>query len=584
MEFTYGHGDRPVPGYTIMRAVGRGGFGEVYFAVSDGGREVALKRLVENAEIELRGVKRCINIKSPHLVSVFDIVTGDDGRPYVIMEYIAGPSLRDLLSEHPQGLGREQTLHVFRGIAAALACLHDHSIVHRDLKPENIFLDEGYVKIGDYGLAKHISVSQPGRQTINLGTVHYMAPEIATGRYDHRVDIYALGVVLYEMLTGQPPFTGNDMYEIALKHAASAVDPRSLPSAYRRVVMTALAKDPAERYDSVQGMGRDVSVQDPARPQPNRVPAPSRSRALPRLTVLSGEGRFGRLCMMVIAALCMAFAVSLASSATVVDARPAARAASAVAVPSFDALLGSVFLPTLLVLIAGSIYAGSIGLWFYNRSHARSCSGLVCRSMVAAGVTGMWACAFSAAYHGGHPMARHSEELLLALLVGLALVNWYGVATPRRSVRVSLSQAVIAALLGWVGCLVADVESFMPIGLLGGMAICVGFLCPMTEDLSEERQAVRTRPPRHAERGTPVECTRTTAERSPSAGEMKRRRLSRWWWVLIPLLFLLLKFSTMVVVAIIVGTVAAIREIVKAGGTVLPGGVRQKDPFGVEAL
>ena len=75
MQFTYGHGDRPLPGYTIMRAVGRGAFGEVYFAVSDGGREVALKRLVDNAEIELRGVRRCINIKNPHLVSVFDILT-----------------------------------------------------------------------------------------------------------------------------------------------------------------------------------------------------------------------------------------------------------------------------------------------------------------------------------------------------------------------------------------------------------------------------------------------------------------------------------------------------------------------------
>ena len=105
MEFAYGHGDRPLPGYTIMRAVGRGAFGEVYFAVSDGGREVALKRLVDNADIEIRGVKRVINLKNPHLVSVFDIMTGEDGRPYIIMEYVAGPSLRDILNEHPQGLG-----------------------------------------------------------------------------------------------------------------------------------------------------------------------------------------------------------------------------------------------------------------------------------------------------------------------------------------------------------------------------------------------------------------------------------------------------------------------------------------------
>jgi hypothetical protein len=209
--------------------------------------------------------------------------------------------------------------------------------------------------------------------------------------------------------------------------------------------------------------------------------------------------------------------------------------------------------------------------------------------MVAAGVIGIWAVTFFPLYEGGHFKEGPQEELLFAVLIGLALVNWYGASTPRRKVRVSLNQAILAALLGWVGCLVAEVESFVPIGLLGGMALCVGFLCPLMEDLSQERQAVRARPRRHAERGASVErtagCARnpgTTAEPSPSR-EMKRQRWS-WWWMLLLLPFLLLKFSSVVIFGVIVGTVVAIRELIKTTGKIVPGGVREKDPFGVEAL
>jgi len=178
MAYTFKHGDRPLDDFTIQRAVGAGGFGEVYYAISDGGREVALKYLRDNPQIELRGVSHCINLKSPHLISIFDVKKNADGDYFVIMEYCSGPSLRDLLVAEPNGFGPEKAAFFVREIAKGLAYLHDHGIVHRDLKPGNISYDDGYVKIGDYGLSKFIAVSRHSAQTASVGTVHYMAPRM----------------------------------------------------------------------------------------------------------------------------------------------------------------------------------------------------------------------------------------------------------------------------------------------------------------------------------------------------------------------------------------------------------------------
>jgi serine/threonine protein kinase len=163
--------------------VGRGGFGEVYYAISDGGREVALKYLKENPQVELRGVSHCINLKSPHLVSIFDVKKNAEGEYFIVMEYISGPSLRDLLIAEPKGFAPEKAAFFTREIGKGLAYLHDRGIVHRDMKPGNIFFDDGYVKIGDYGLSKFIAVSRHSVQTSSVGTVHYMAPEIGSGNY-----------------------------------------------------------------------------------------------------------------------------------------------------------------------------------------------------------------------------------------------------------------------------------------------------------------------------------------------------------------------------------------------------------------
>ncbi|RME37735.1 MAG: serine/threonine protein kinase [Planctomycetota bacterium] len=258
MAFTFKHGDRPIEGYTIQRAVGKGGFGEVYYAISDGGREVAIKYLRDNPQVELRGVSNCINLKSPHLVSIFDVKKTVDGEYAIIMEYCSGPSLRDLLIAEPKGFAPEKAAFFVREIGKGLSYLHDRGIVHRDLKPGNIFYDDGYVKIGDYGLSKFISVSRHSGQTASVGTVHYMAPEIGSGHYSKGVDIYALGVILYEMLLGRVPFEGSSMAEVLMKHLTAQPELDCLPEPFGDVIRKALEKDPKDRYQSVDEMVGDL--------------------------------------------------------------------------------------------------------------------------------------------------------------------------------------------------------------------------------------------------------------------------------------------------------------------------------------
>src|SRR4051812_2133868 len=206
--YRYKHGDRPLEGYTIQRAAGRGAFGEVYYAVSDSGREVALKIVLTYEQVELRGIGQCMNLKSPRLVSVFDVRDGEHGQPVVIMEYVAGPSLRELLDDSPSGFGAQKAAFFLREIGKGLTYLHDCGIVHRDLKPANIFYENGYVKIGDYGLSKAISASHRSAQTVTVGTLHYMAPEVGAGDFDRGGEIYARGAVVFEMVAGQPPLCG----------------------------------------------------------------------------------------------------------------------------------------------------------------------------------------------------------------------------------------------------------------------------------------------------------------------------------------------------------------------------------------
>jgi hypothetical protein len=273
MKFMYSSGQRVLDSYTLKRGIGRGGFGEVYYALSDGGKEVALKLVRgNNLDVELRGMAQCLNLKHPNLLTLYDIRADAQGDHWIVMEYITGEPLSNVLSRHPQGLLPDMTRQWFTDMAKGIAYLHSHGIVHRDLKPGNLFVECGLVKVGDYGLCKFISSSQHAAQTQSIGTVHYMAPEISTGNYNKQIDVYASGVILYEMLTGHVPFDGESAGEILMKHLTSPPDLSKLPVAYAPVVGKALAKNPSQRFVSMAEMVKAVeNVGGPAQPAPARV-------------------------------------------------------------------------------------------------------------------------------------------------------------------------------------------------------------------------------------------------------------------------------------------------------------------------
>jgi hypothetical protein len=252
MKFTFAPESRPLEGYTIKRAIYRGGFGEVYYAVSDAGREVALKLLHNNSEVEMRGVQQCLNLSHPNLVMIFDARQDGDGDHWIIMEYVAGETLESAIRRHPEGMPMEEVRRWLPGLAAGVSFLHDRGIVHRDLKPGNVFIENGVVKVGDVGLSKFITPSRRSAQTQSVGTVYYMAPEVAKGKYGKEVDVYSLGVILYEMLTGQVPFDGESTGEILMKHLSEQPDLSVVPPRVRGVLSRALQKDPAQRFSSVQ--------------------------------------------------------------------------------------------------------------------------------------------------------------------------------------------------------------------------------------------------------------------------------------------------------------------------------------------
>jgi hypothetical protein len=412
MKFTYSSGQRPLDGFTLKRGIGRGGFGEVYFAVSDGGKEAALKLVRGDTQIELRGVAQCLNLKHPNLVNLYDLRTDGQGDHWVVMEYVAGEPLNVVLGRHPGGLPRELAREWFLGLARAVAYLHDHGIVHRDLKPGNIFLENGTVKVGDYGLSKAMGASQRTAQTHSVGTVHYMAPEISTGNYGKPVDVYAAGIILYEMLTGRVPFDGESSGEILMKHLTAPPDLSKVHIEYVPILAKALAKNPAQRYASMAEMARAVEALGvessrvpaaaPAVP-PGGAAAPARSPRPPEpiLTALPAVSRRAQLME-----LCgsMLLAVLFTGLGTVLWA--------AIIHPERDKVLlemGRVFFPA--VLTCWAVLAPS-KFWAERRGNSwlRRFALLLIGGVVGLGCLWLDGGSFDLIYHGRASLAQSGTE------------------------------------------------------------------------------------------------------------------------------------------------------------------------------
>lgn len=254
--------------YEILRTIGQGGMAEVYLAhdiLLD--RDVAIKMLrdqfaADKALLEQfrREAKSAARLEHPYIINIYDVVSEGD-KEYIVMEHVEGITLKDYLQSNKLSLNA--VLEIGVRLADALQHAHSRNIVHCDIKPQNILVDK-YLnpKITDFGIAKMVSNQTMVYTPTVMGSVHYLSPEQATGGHvTASSDVYSLGVVLFEMLTGKVPFDGNTPVAIAMMHAEKQIPPLSdymseVPAGLQEILDTALAKDPAKRYHNAGSLRR----------------------------------------------------------------------------------------------------------------------------------------------------------------------------------------------------------------------------------------------------------------------------------------------------------------------------------------
>lgn len=261
-------GDR----YELLEKIGEGGMSYVYKARCHKlKRYVAIKILKENfatneemVEKFKREATAVANLYSSNIVSVLDVGTQDENIHYIVMEYIKGKTLKDIIREQGR-LSSEYALTIAIKVADALDCAHKNNIIHRDIKPQNILVtEEGGVKVTDFGIAKSADSSTITYTNSVMGSAHYFSPEQAKGSYiDCRTDLYSLGSVIYEMVTGRVPYDGDTAVSVALKHIQEElVQPKNLnskiPDSLNNLIIKAMEKDPIRRYQSAKEMMNDL--------------------------------------------------------------------------------------------------------------------------------------------------------------------------------------------------------------------------------------------------------------------------------------------------------------------------------------
>lgn len=274
--------------YKIIEMIGGGGMSNVYLAHDIIlNRDVAIKimRYDFSSETELqkrfqREALSATSLTHPNIVDVYD-VGDEDNLHYIVMEYVKGKTLKQYIQEYAP-ISPARSVYIMKQLTSAIAHAHDNQIIHRDIKPQNILMDEsGDVKITDFGIAMALSATSFTQTNSVLGTVHYLSPEQARGgSATNKSDIYALGIVLYELLTGELPFSGESAVAIALKHLQSETPSvrhfdATIPQSLENVVLKATAKDPFQRYTSVEEMHEDLmTVLSPERANEERFVVP----------------------------------------------------------------------------------------------------------------------------------------------------------------------------------------------------------------------------------------------------------------------------------------------------------------------
>jgi eukaryotic-like serine/threonine-protein kinase len=265
--------------YKVLEMIGGGGMANVYLAhdmILD--REVAVKMLrldFANDEEFIRRFHReaqsATSLTHPNIVSIYD-VGEEDSLYYIVMEYVNGQTLKQYINQH-SSLRVDKALDIMMQLTSAISHAHQNHIIHRDIKPHNILIDRnGNVKITDFGIAMALSATSITQTNSVLGSVHYLSPEQARGGMANRKsDIYSLGIVMFEILTGRLPFSGESAVSIALKHLQSETPSvrrwnSNIPQSVENIVLKATAKDPFHRYNSVDEMEEDLrTAQNPER-------------------------------------------------------------------------------------------------------------------------------------------------------------------------------------------------------------------------------------------------------------------------------------------------------------------------------